>query len=108
MGRPAGRGGDARVKAVVAQAVKQATPVNGLETQILNRVRGYGWAMAALVPNPPGDPLGWTYSVGMCLRGLPELVIPDMPGLQAAGRLRKVIDLACGGMKLRAGDSLSI
>lgn len=108
MGRRKGRGGDARIKAVIAQAAKQAKPVNNLETQILARVRNFGWAMAALVPNPPGDPLGWTYSVGMCLRGLPELVIPDMPGLQAAGHLRRVIELACDGVRLRAGDSLSI
>ena len=97
-----------RIEAVVAQAVKMARPVNHLETQILSRVRRYGWAMAALVPNPPDDPLGWTYSVGMCFRGQPEMVIPDMPGVQAAGYLREAIELVCDGLKLRNGDVLSM
>lgn len=42
------------------------------------RIKQDGHTFIAVVPDPPGQILGWTYTVGLTLARLPELVVPDV------------------------------
>lgn len=78
-----------------------------LEASLREKVRELGFAITALIPDPPREPVGWTYTVGMTRHGLPELVIADMPG-QRAGLYLQNLGRAVLGSKvvLRPGASV--
>lgn len=86
----------------------QGRAVNPLERELLRRVRREGFTVTALIPDPPADPLGWTYTVGLCLSHRPELVIADMPADQAVDYIGQVGDLVRDGLRLREGDQITM
>lgn len=61
-----------------------------IERELRESVAHKGFALTAMIPTPPQEPVGWTYTVGMTKHKMPELVVPDMPGQLAAVYLDKL------------------
>jgi hypothetical protein len=83
-----------------------------IERELRANVAGHGYSLTAMIPRPPKEPLGWTYTVGMTGHKMPELVVPDMPGHRAAVYLQKLADcllaskvVLAPGAKVRMHDA---
>ena len=75
--------------------------------ELRDSIAKLGYALTAMIPSPPREPVGWTYTVGMTLRQMPELVVADMPGARAALYLQKLGDELLAREKvLRPGDQV--
>lgn len=76
--------------------------------RILMRIKLDGYACTAVVPAPPLEPWGWTYTVGMCLYRKPDLVIAHMPAQQAITYLDHAVSLQRAGTTLKPGVPLAM
>lgn len=83
-----------------------AGPENDIPRRILKRIKMDGYGCTAVVPDPPAQPRGWTYTAGLCLYRMPELVIAHMPSQEAIVYLDHAAGVQRGGLTLAQAGTL--
>lgn len=79
------------------------------DRELLAVARRNGYACTALLPDPPQTPVGWTYTVGLCVARFPELVIADMPAQKAIVYIASVAQaMLLQRLALRTGDDITM
>lgn len=66
---------------------------SALTAEFKASIKENGYTCAAMIPSPEnGDPAGWTYTIGLTPKRLPELMVRDMPGEKAVVYLKAAAD----------------
>lgn len=93
----------------MSKSKKQLSPFRNHPTgaKLWQHVKTQGYACTATLPNPPDSLVGYSYTIGLCIRRFPELLIPDMHGDKAVKYLgwaaSYMTDL---GITLRGGETV--
>lgn len=99
----------ARTAVQIANQMLRVLPAadeNNVARELLKQIKKNGYGCTAVMPVPSRQARGWTYTVGLCLYGLPELVIAHMPAHLATAYLGHAAAVQRGGVTLRDTDVL--